>query len=283
MQDKQERINQKVCFIAGAGHSGSTLLGFILGSHTDGFYSGEAAKTRYLNDESRKMIKRVCKICGENCPIWGDFSVDPTVDLYEQVALKVKKSLIIDSAKNVDWIKQQLDALEQTSAKPFLIFLQRDGRAVINSRLRKYPTQDVKSLIQNWIEQIHLTNDLFNSFPGHKIKIHYEELASDPKVVVEQICEFLNIEYQPQMLHYAEHEHHVLGGNNGTQFLVIQAQQGLLQPAFVTLSNRNKYYYEGHTTEIVLDLRWKQELDPTIERLFEAMAGNENQELKWDV
>ncbi|NJL20821.1 MAG: sulfotransferase [Leptolyngbyaceae cyanobacterium SM1_3_5] len=47
------RISKKVCFIAGAGHSGSTLLGFILGSHSQGFYCGEAAKTRYLQDDSK--------------------------------------------------------------------------------------------------------------------------------------------------------------------------------------------------------------------------------------
>ncbi|NEQ24618.1 MAG: sulfotransferase, partial [Microcoleus sp. SIO2G3] len=69
------RLSKKACFIAGAGHSGSTLLGFILGSHSQGFYCGEAAKSRYLQDDSKKLIKRVCKLCGENCQIWGDFQV----------------------------------------------------------------------------------------------------------------------------------------------------------------------------------------------------------------
>lgn len=277
------RVNEKVCFIAGTGHSGSTLLGFILGSHSHSFYCGEAAKTRFLGDEGKKLAKRVCKLCGTNCPIWGDFSIDKTVDLYEQVAAKVHRSIIIDSAKNVDWIEDQLFALKQTTAQPFLIFLQRDGRAVINSRIRKYPNKDIRELINDWRNQIRSTNTLFETFPHKKLKLHYEDLATAPAAVLLKLCNFLDVEYQPQMLNYAEHEHHVLGGNNGTQFLVAKAQSDRLKDPFVSLSERNKHYYEGHDLQIALDLRWKHELNRATELLFEEMAGKENQELKWDV
>ena len=57
--------------ICGAGHSGSTLLGMILGSHSQAFYMGEGGKARYLGDEKKPLRKRVCKICGEACPVWS--------------------------------------------------------------------------------------------------------------------------------------------------------------------------------------------------------------------
>jgi Sulfotransferase family len=280
MKDIPKRVSQKVCFIAGAGHSGSTLLGFILGSHTDGFYCGEAAKTKYLQDDTKKLSKRVCKICGTECPIWGSFSVNSATDLYEQVAATVHKPLIVDSSKSIEWLEYQISRLEQTSTRPFLIFLQRDGRAVINSRIRKYPNKQAVDLIEAWSKQIYLTNLLFDTFPYKKLKVQYEELATHPERVVSRICDF---DYQPAMLDYDRHEHHVLGGNNGTQFLVAQAQQEKIKAPFVSVPERSKNYYESHGSGITLDLRWKQELDPAIVRLFEEMAGKENQEMKWDV
>jgi hypothetical protein len=99
---------------------------------------------------------------------------------------------------------------------------------------------------------------------------------------MQQICNFLGLEYQPKMLNYADCEHHVLGGNDGTQFLVAQAQRDRLQNSFVQLSERNRYYYENHSSGIALDLRWKHELDPAIAQLFEEIAGQDNQELRWD-
>ncbi len=282
MKTTVQRINQKVCFICGAGHSGSTLLGLILGSHTDCFYSGEASKTRFLQDQNKQIKKRVCKICGPDCVVWGELSLSDRIDLYEQLSAKTQKTIIIDSAKNIDWLTEQLDALSNTSSQAFLIFLQRDGRAVINSRVRKYSEKDVKELIQGWMTQIQMTDALFNSFPHKKIKIHYEDLATEPASVVQTICEFLEISYQPEMLNYYQHEHHPLGGNNGTQFLVAKAQSEKIKNPFVSLSDRTRDYYQDHNLGITLDLRWKQELDPSVERLFEEMAGQVNQELKWE-
>jgi transcription elongation factor Elf1 len=283
MLTTSSRTSKKVCFIAGAGHSGSTLLGFILGSHQNGFYCGEAAKTRYLQDVSKNPIKRVCKICGADCVVWSRFIVNDAIDLYEQVADQVQKSLIIDSSKNIDWIKHQMGLLEQTDTQPFLIFLQRDGRAVINSRIRKYPTKNVEDLITDWVRQIQATNQLFDGFPNQKLKLKYEQLATNAIPTLQNICKFLEIEYQPDMLNYDQHEHHVLGGNNGTQFLVAQAQREKIKSPFVSLSDYNRQYYEGHGSKIALDLRWKHELNPSIANLFEAIAGKENQELKWEV
>jgi hypothetical protein len=50
----------------------------------------------------------------------------------------------------------------------------------------------------------------------------------------------------------------------------------------VQVPERSKSYYQTVGSGIRLDLRWKQELDPAIACLFEEMAGQVNQELKWE-
>ncbi len=272
------RINQKVCFISGAGHSGSTLLGFILGSHSHSFYAGEARKSLYLQNKEYPENKRVCKICGANCPVWGDFAIYDPLDLYERLSRKTGKPVIVDSTKNIAWLNSQIDTLTQISAECSLIFLQRDGRAVLNSRIRKYPTIAVQTLIQDWLDQIAATEQLFANFGGPKIKIHYEELATAPATIIQKLCDWLNLPYQEAMLHYYQHDHHPLGGNTGTQLLVIKSQQ---KPhPYRQLSPKN-HYYEHHPLEIRLDLRWQKELAPAALHLFEEMAGLVNEPFRF--
>jgi hypothetical protein len=277
----QERANKKVCFIAGVGHSGSTLLGFVLGSHSHCFYAGEAEKTGHLHNSQEPEEKRVCKICGADCPVWHDFVVCEGVDLYEQISTRTKKTIIVDSTKNTRWIRKQIDTLSNTTSELFVIFLQRDGRAVINSWIRKYPARGAGELIGNWARQVGWTQALFDRFDGKKIKVRYEELATEPERVTRELCAFLEIAYQPDMLSFYQHEHHPLGGNNGTQFLVAKAQGGGIKNPYALLSDRNRAYYRNHPLGIRLDMRWEQEIDPEVGRLFDKMAGQINAELEW--
>jgi hypothetical protein len=275
-----DRWNKKVCFIAGAGHSGSTLLGLLLGSHSSSFYAGEAVKTKYLHNHTKLLHKRVCKFCGIDCPLWGNFFIQPSPDLYEQISQRVKRSLIIDSTKEINWLKVQIDQLLNINdITVFLIFLQRDGRAVVNSQLRKYPDRSPRSIIEKWQRHIHQTKILFDQFPSPKTIVQYEELATQPAIIIQQLCTFLQIRYEPEMLNYSQVNHHVLGGNNGTQFLVAQAQKQ--EKAFVTLSDRSRDYYSHHDDQIRLDLRWKTELSPAIQSLFASLVGTDNHGMQW--
>lgn len=273
---------KKVVFICGAGHSGSTLLGLILGSHSDCFYCGEAKNSSFMDDEKRPIAKRTCKICGLDCPVWGNLTLSDRSQLYEQVSIKTQKEIIIDSTKESSWIEAQLEKIENTQWQPFLIFLQRDGRAVINSWLRKRPEKDAKEQVISWIEKIQSAKQIFNKFADKKIKIRYEELATKPEAQIQKICNLLEINYQPEMLKFYEHEHHPLGGNIGTQSLVAKAQKEQVKSSYFHNAKDRLSYYQKHGLTIALDLRWKQELDPIIERIFEEIAGQENAEMKWE-
>ena len=228
LKHPQARINQKVCFIAGTGHSGSTLLGLLLGNHSTSFFCGEGKKSLYINKENYPLHKRFCKFCGPNCPIWGQLSINPEQDLYEQLAQRIfqkqdqQKTLIIDSSSRISWIHKQLELLNPTTAQPYLIFLQRDGRGVVNSYRRKYPERDFTEIIKKWLDNIQKSQALFDDFTGPKMIIRYEELALYTDKVLNHLCEFLQIPHQPEMLNFGNSEYHVLGGNNGTQYLVAQ-------------------------------------------------------------
>jgi len=282
MTEDNSIIDQKVIFICGAPHSGSTLLGLILGSHIQCFYAGEANKVKFLNSEDQQA-DRYCKICGPDCTIWGDFIYEENMNTYQWLSEKTLKLIIIDSTKNLDWVKSQIFKLKNTNFQIYLIYLLRDGRAVINSRLRKYKNSEPQDIIDEWINHMEKTDKFYQNFSYHKKKVHYEELAINPDKIVKELCHFLGISYDADMLKYYNHKHHPLGGNIGTQSLIVKAQEEKLKNQHIHLSERNEYYYLDHPLSIKLDLRWVEELDPKIKDLFERKAGKINQPMKWEI
>jgi len=283
----------RVCFIAGAGHSGSTLLGLLLGSHSQGFYGGEMAKSRFLQDPAKPLRKRVCKFCGPECPVWGDFWPQGDRPIHRQLADRVQRPLIIDSTKNLDWIQTNLEALAAAGTQGFLIFLQRDGRAVVNSRRRKYPEQPFGSIVEEWMTQIQKTQAFFAAATVPKIALRYEQLATQPQVILQELCQFLQLPWEPTMVDFYRGDHHVLGGNNGTQFLVNQGRSasglghiGSPDLPWGQLGDRHGNYYQHpgqpSISLIRLDLRWKEELPPEALQYFTQTAQALNQDFAWD-
>lgn len=267
--------------ICGAGHSGSTLLGMILGSHSSAFYVGEGAKARNLGDAARPLRKRVCKICGETCPVWSTFRWDRDAGLYEQIAAHVGRSLIVDSTKDETWIAQRTAEVAGAGGQSALLLLVRDGRAVVNSRLRKYPDRDPQEQIRDWVAKMTGSERLFAAHDGPKLRVRYEELARSTDRVVRDICDRLGIAFEPAMLDFAATPHHVLGGNSGTQFIAARSRFDDPGDAFVSLGDRTRHYYENHSGGIELDLRWRDELSAPHLALFEQIAGQANIPFKW--
>jgi hypothetical protein len=275
-------LDLKVMMVAGAGHSGSTLLGMILGGHSRTFYMGEGGKARYLGDSSKPMRKRVCKICGEDCPVWSGFVWDQTRALHPQVARQVHKHIIIDSTKQDTWIDGRAAELRKIGARPHLILLTRDGRAVVNSRIRKYPERDPATQIDDWMAQMRRSEAVFERFDGPRLVVRYEELSLATEKIARQICDLLEIDYEPTMISFAKTDHHVLGGNSGTQFIAAGERFDDPNQAFVSLNERTRTYYKNHHGGIELDLRWKSELSAEHAALFERLAGSFNKSMKWE-
>lgn len=259
-----------------------------MGNHSTSFFCGEGNKSQYIHKENAPPHKRFCKFCGPDCPIWGELVLNPEQDLYEQLAQRIwekqhqAKTLMIDSTSGVHWIRNQWNALKSTTAQPHLVFLQRDGRGVVNSYRRKYPERDFTEIIQNWLENIHKAQTLFDEFTGSKMILHYEDLAVNTNEVLRRLCDFLEIADEPTMPNFGNSEYHVLGGNNGTQYLVAQSQANAEDRFLGRMSPHNRQYYQSHNSEIVLDLRWQTELSEEQKETFARLAGEINQSFEWN-
>jgi hypothetical protein len=274
------RHNRTVCLIAGAGHSGSTLLGMALGAHPDVFYAGEARKSTFLGNEKKPLRKRMCKVCGPDCRVWKDLEVGGDVDLYEALSRRTRRSVVVDSTKSLDWLEAQTATCAGRGVRLVLVFLGRDGRAVLSSRLRKYPETSAREHAAKWVAQMEGTADFAARFPGEVVPVRYEVLATRPEATLRRLAEALAIPFDAAMLDPFSSEQHPLGGNAGTQSLLARTQTKA--DGALPISGSKKDYYQKHPKDFVLDLRWRRELSAETLAEFEAIAGALNRDYAWD-
>jgi hypothetical protein len=269
------RHNTKVCFVGGAGHSGSTLLGLVLGAHPQVFYAGEANKSRFLGDVSVKARKRTCKTCGESCRVWSGIEARlREMDLYEALSERTGRPIVADSTKSIEWIDTQIDRLARLGVALHFFFLGRDGRAVVASALRKRPETSAREHAASWVAQIEATEALVTRFPGPVTRIRYEALATDPARTIGEATRALGLEIVPAMLDPFTTEQHPLGGNAGTQSLLEGARTAA--GGELAIGGDKRDYYASHPRGFVLDLRWKSELSADALAAFDAVAGETN-------
>ena len=293
MAEKIERKNRVVVFVAGAGHSGSTLLGLALGAHPEIFYAGEANKSQLLSDANAPLRKRTCKVCGEGCPVWtnlvwtdlgrtdlGQTNLIGGDDLYEALSLRTGRPVVVDSTKETGWIAEKSAALAALGVRVHLFFLGRDGRAIVASGLRKDPGHSIEEHTQKWVEQIAASEALAARFPGPVTRLRYETLVTEPEATLAMLVRSLDRALVPSMLSPFDSEQHPLGGNAGTQSLLSGSVTRTDGPLPVKGDKRR--YYEDHPRAFVLDQRWRSELSDEALRRFSAVAGPTEDAHAWE-
>lgn len=275
------RRNDRVIFVGGAGHSGTTLLGLVLGAHPSVFYAGEANKSVHLGNEGTKARKRTCKVCGESCRVWSGLEARMReVDLYEALSERTGRSVIADSTKSIAWIDAQSTMLRSAGARTDLVFLGRDGRAVVASGLRKRPETSVQEHASDWVAQIEATEALASRFPGTVTRVRYEALATDPDRTIASLAASLGLDVVPAMHEPWSSEQHPIGGNAGTQSLLEGARTRA--GADLAIGGDKRDYYAEHPRGFVLDVRWKKELSEQALAAFDAVAGTTNRAYAWN-
>jgi hypothetical protein len=304
-------MDKKVVFIMGPGHCGSTLLDLLLGSHSQSFSLGELHRIGGLVAGPSEGYRKICGVCVGECELWNKrmplsflrmyFARENklqaglskvshyTYNPYKLIARWSGKSLLIDSSKGAAWIERRLHpSYTWHGIKPYLIYMCRDGRAVVNSYYRKYPEQGIANVIQKWKQQTDTMNAFFIKFPHEKMKVQYEELATRPERVVRALCGFLNIEYEEAMLRYWTHEHHHLMGNGGTRSLIFKYREklGINEEALRNRREEAKQFYDASYYDemelgIHLDERWRVELSREHRECFDMLAGDTNKSLDY--
>ena len=236
----------KVIYILSLGHSGSTLLDLILGSHSQIESVGEIkAFGKYwksFSDNSLKLESKDRCTCGfhvNECEYWskvkhevdancGKFDTVPDFNSKEQFAqnnycllkaiLKVsEKTIVCDSSKNPLRLKNFLDS---ELFEVFILHLVRDSRAVAYSWAKKgaqfgktkKPQYNYYNALKSWQKFNTNSYSKFSNFNSY-FCLKYEDFVNTPQESISKILEKTNLNFESDQLQFWKLKHHNIYGN----------------------------------------------------------------------
>ena len=212
----------KSVFIGGASRSGTTLLGSMLGSHSQSVVTPESQfKFDTQLPELWKAGQRQKVFDGlerhprfqvwEMLPDWDKVKAQSftdivlaLVDQYATMRQQTGYSLWIDHTPvNL----RHCEFLNKYYQDCRFIHIVRDGRAVMASQFAMdWGSNDPIFASQKWIESIATGLACESVYPDRCIRVHYEALVSDPERECRRICAFLGIDFEPKMIRGTDFE-----------------------------------------------------------------------------
>lgn len=215
-------MKPKYIYIAGVGHSGSTILDMALGVHSKIVGLGEIYPYLIRNKEERiKQLKRSTCSCmkqGNECDFWSttvDISkhergnVKSYLELHNYFSNKFgKETILLDSSKNSYPVLKEI-------AKHFdlkIVFLTRDYRSWIYSRVSRLK-KPVLFFAAQWFAENKKIGYRLNKMNLNFIRVGYEELALYPQKILAEICNYIDVDFDERMTVPANTSSHIINGN----------------------------------------------------------------------
>ena len=225
---------RRVGFIASLGHSGSTLLDLILGSHPAVVGLGEVGPSAAPagGPPADRPPECSCGRTATECDFWGAvlprLAAEPAADERRRYQIVLDgfgerfgpETIAVDSSKYLSWLGSlaELDGLDLR-----VLFLIRDVRSFTVSTIdnvdrkramgRAYRGTGAFAAFRRWHAHNRKTARFLARSGLPFLRIGYEELCFAPERIVERICRFLDIPAERSMLEFARSTSHVIRGN----------------------------------------------------------------------
>lgn len=181
-------------FIMGTQRSGTTLLTRILSAHPDIFIQNELDLPKVFEDSS---------------------STDSVIE-------GIKRQIFIENGSSLDdlvgektlWglkdpqLTEYVEVLRKFLPESKFIIIVRDGRGVTNSYMENKWGLGTNAYCgaQRWMQEVNEQLNFMAQMPGNFLFIRYEDLVTDLKATLGQVCEFLECPLAPEMLEYDKQE-----------------------------------------------------------------------------
>lgn len=269
--------------IVGVPRSGTTLLRMMLDAHPAVAIPPETGFLPALADldPTADCARAACRIITD-FHTWPDFHLDPDVLLaaLERAsptspadAARVFYRLYAERFGKTRWGDKtptygaSIDRIALLLPEGRFIHLIRDGRDVMLSvrNLWFRPGDTVEACAQDWAARVAQARAL-GSRVAHYLEIRYEALITSPADTLREICRFLNLTFEPQMLTYYAGAAARLDEHQPR----FTADGRLLVSKEARLDNQRLVKQPPRADRID---RWKAEMTDAELQQFEAVAG----------
>ncbi len=211
---------KKIIYIAGLGHSGSTILDMALGCHPKIVGLGEiyAVFNKENPDALFKKSTCSCGKKGKDCDFWKDLqeisSSDKSTEEKYKILINIftkkygEETILLDSSKNsypyLQFLNKEYDLK--------VIYLTRDYRTWIYSRFSR-TRKPMFFLALRWFLENKKLLFVLKKYGINQMSVGYEELALYPEFILKKICRFADIEFSETMLNPDKTKSHIINGN----------------------------------------------------------------------
>ena len=186
------------------------MLDMMIGSLNSAFSIGEA-KFYFLPVKKHHLNPR-CSCGDPNCDVWSDLKNAGERKFYMRIFQRFPHlNTIVDSSKDLFWIKRQRQNLKHQKIESELILIYKNPLEFALSRLKRNSLQGWK---RAWIQYHRLLSSLFDDW----CSVRYRDLAQQPASILEKICIKLHLKFENGMENYWNKKHHMLFGNLSAKY-----------------------------------------------------------------
>lgn len=169
--------NEENVFIIGCGHTGTTLMATILGTHSN-IHTVKRETNWFLSNNEK-------------------FESEYTYELFD-AKIKNKNIICEKTPKHI----YKVSEIEKRFPKSKFLIMTRDAKDTISSI--KNRTQDFNLALERWCNDNEHAATL--SMKDNCLLINYEDLIENSKKELEKICEFIGVEYEESLLCFYKNE-----------------------------------------------------------------------------
>ncbi len=195
---KGDRLIQEPVFIMCTLRSGSTLLRVMLNSHSQ-LHSPHELHLRYIDvQHEQKWSDRSMREMGLDERALEYLLWDRI--LHRELAASGKRTIVEKTPNNV-FIA---DRIRECWPDARFIFLLRHPGAIARSReaITDAEHQQNVDLIRRYCEALEEARQTYDG-----VTVRYEDLTEDPAGETRRICDFLGVDWEPEMLEYGKKDH----------------------------------------------------------------------------
>ncbi len=161
-------------FIAGCGHTGSSILARIIGEHS---------KILFEKKETNLFL------------LYNHFIYEKKLNLINKKIKKLKKTHYLEKTNRHLW---HLDFISKKIPKSKFILTTRNSMDVIGSLYKR--TKNIKNSIRRYQDDSIYT--LRHLEKKNTMLIKYEKLIENPEKIIKQLFKFMNLKYEKKVFNY---------------------------------------------------------------------------------
>lgn len=296
--------DDQLIFLVSLPRSGSTMLQKMLGEHSSIYTRSESwlmlpllslrskqiFETKYDHSLASKAVVELMDCCPQNVEDkYRQCVRDFALDIYGTYATSRGKKYFLDKTPRYHLV---IDELRIIFPRAKFIVLYRNPLAILSSIVKSWLIDDYDELLQFQVDLVEGLDSLSRVAASTQVmKVKYEDLLEKPEELMQEICSFVGIGYEPRLVEYGDKqsEEWAFGDKNTVNTLthpikdkidswesgIVDTRLRALLAQYLTAIGKKRFERFGYSFDRHQDLLRSHESDEPATTIICGMRANQ--------